>query len=288
MKLRTRFLPRLLNSEVEAYLQQNDLIIIPVGTVEMHGAMPLDCETVLSEAAALKMAEACDGLVLSGLPYFYAGATATGRGTTQVSVRQGIEYLGAIARSLLRQGFRRQIYVSLHGPAYLTCSPMVRDFFDETGVPALYVDLLLQLERLGKDFFPPQQPFYRRFDALILGAYDLLGRLEDVPLCAGCRESESPPAPTVAPFQELFSLAYQSGSAGYCFGAPGDHMPTVDLPSAGARRALAEEGKAALCELIRRLEIPRAAEQLAQLADFEAQVGRRFPWTPPAWNAPEK
>jgi len=39
------------------------------------------------------MAEACDGLVLTGLPYFYAGATASGRGTVQVSVREGIDYL---------------------------------------------------------------------------------------------------------------------------------------------------------------------------------------------------
>ena len=79
---------------------------LPVGTVEMHGGLPLDSETVISEAFALKMAEACDGLVLTGLPYFYAGATASGRGTVQVSVRQGIDYLSAIAHSLLRQGGR--------------------------------------------------------------------------------------------------------------------------------------------------------------------------------------
>ena len=129
MELRTRILPRMLNSEVEAYLKENDIIIVPVGTVEMHGGMPLDSETVISEAYALKMAEACNGLVLTGLPYFYAGATASGRGTVQVSIRQGIDYLSAIAHSLLRQGFKRQIYISFHGPAHMTCSPMVRDVY---------------------------------------------------------------------------------------------------------------------------------------------------------------
>lgn len=124
--MRTRILPKMLNSEVEEYLQHNDIIIVPVGTVEMHGGFPLDSETVISEAYALRMAEACDGLVLTGLPYFYAGATASGRGTVQVSVRQGIDYLSAIAHSLLRQGFKRQIYISFHGPAHMTCSPMVQ------------------------------------------------------------------------------------------------------------------------------------------------------------------
>ena len=37
MELRTRFLPKLLNSEVDEYLKSNDIIIVPVGTVEMHG-----------------------------------------------------------------------------------------------------------------------------------------------------------------------------------------------------------------------------------------------------------
>ena len=82
--MRTRIIPKMLNDEVEEYLTRNDIVIVPVGTVEMHGGFPLDSETVVSEAFALKMAEACDGLVLTGLPYFYAGATASGRGTVQV------------------------------------------------------------------------------------------------------------------------------------------------------------------------------------------------------------
>ncbi len=151
--MRTRILPKMLNTEVEQYLERNDVIIVPVGTVELHGGFPLDSETVISEAFALKMAEAADGLVLTGLPYFYAGATAMARGTTQVSVREGIDYLGAIARSLLRQGFKRQIYISFHGPAHMTCSPMVRDFFDETGVPILYMDLTMQMMKEAKDLF---------------------------------------------------------------------------------------------------------------------------------------
>ena len=111
--------------------------------------------------------------MLTGLPYFYAGATAIGRGTTQVSVREGIDYLGAIARSLLRQGFKRQIYVSFHGPAHMTCCPMIRDFFDETGVPILYMDLTMQMFQSARDLFKTMDSFH----AITVGAYQRMFRL---------------------------------------------------------------------------------------------------------------
>lgn len=180
MELRTRFLPKLTNHEVEAYLEQNDIIIIPVGTVEMHGGLPLDCETVISEAFALKMAEEVDGLVLPNLPYFYAGATVSGRGTVQVSVRAGIDYLMEIAKSLLRQGFKRQIYVSFHGPAHITCSPMVRDFFDDTKTPILYLDFIMSLFKTVNSSMESLDP--DTLNNLFYAGYDILGRLDDVPL----------------------------------------------------------------------------------------------------------
>ena len=291
MELRTRILPKMMNSEVEEYLRHNDLIIVPVGTVEMHGGLPLDCETVISEAVGLKMAEAGDGLLLTGLPYFYAGATASGRGTTQVSVRQGIDYLGAIARSLLRQGFKRQIYISMHGPAHMTCSPMVRDFFDETGVPILYMDMTMQMFGASRDLFNTDamgkdpKAFMETLDSLFVAAYDILGRLEDVPLTTEFCHSEPQ---TVAPFNSLFNLAYQSGSVGYCFGDPKDHASTSAIPTAEKRREMADTGKALIEKLVQRMDVPAMAAKLRDLEAFEKDVMASRPWMPAAWNTREK
>ena len=130
--MRTRFMSKMTNKEVVEYLDHNDIIFIPVGTVEMHGLMPLDCEYTAPEALAYLMAQEVDGLVLDGLKYFYCGATTIGRGTVQMSVKDGYAYLKEIARSLMNQGFRRQIFVTGHGPSYLTVGSMVVDFFDET------------------------------------------------------------------------------------------------------------------------------------------------------------
>jgi creatinine amidohydrolase len=277
MELRTRILPRMLNSEVEEYLTRNDIIIVPVGTVEMHGGLPLDSETVISEAYALKMAEACDGLVLTGLPYFYAGATASGRGTVQVSVRQGIDYLGAVARSLLRQGFKRQIYISFHGPAHMTCSPMVRDFFDETGVPILYMDLSMQLMKNAKDLFKSLDSFH----AITIGAYQVMGRLSDVPLTT---EYFHQNPQSCHPFDDIFGLAYQSGSIGYCFGEHEDHMSTPSIPDEATRQSLADEGVQLISELVKRMDMPHVVDQLRNLEVYNQETAEKYPWIPSAYN----
>ena len=250
--MRTRILPKMLNSEVQEYLKRNDIIIVPVGTVEMHGGFPLDSETVISEAYALKMAEACDGLVLTGFPYFYAGATASGRGTVQVSVRQGIDYLGAVARSLLRLGFKRQIYFSFHGPAHMTICPMVRDFYDETGVPILYMDSMIQMGK-NQDIFKDMSVFHD----ITVGAYKIMNRLEDVPFVTGYGDMVQQ---SCAPFNDLFALGYQSAAIGYCFGENSDHMPTPDIPDEETRAKKAEIGAELICKMVERMDMPHVVE----------------------------
>lgn len=277
MEMRTRILGKCLNSEVQEYLKQNDIIIVPVGTTEMHGGFPLDSETVISEAYALKMAEACDGLVLTGLPYFYAGATASGRGTVQVSIRQGIDYLGAIARNLLRLGFKRQVYLSFHGPAHMTICPMIRDFYDETGVPILYMDCMMQVGKC-QDLF---KNFMNDFHAITVGAYKIMNRLEDVPLVTGyCHQDKQ----SCSPFQDLFSLGYQSAAVGYCFGENKDHMSTPDIPDVETRDQMAKAGAELIEKMVARMDMPHVVEQLRALEQYGLKNEEKYPWMPSAWN----
>ena len=278
MEMRTRILGKMLNSEVQDYLQKNDIIIVPVGTTEMHGGFPLDCETVISEAFALKMAENCDGLVLTGLPYFYSGATASGRGTVQVTVRQGIDYLGAIARSLLRLGFKRQVYISFHGPAHMTICPMIRDFYDETGVPALYLDSMINMNKC-MDLFGKSG--FGAFHDITVGAYKIMNRLDDVPLVTGYSHNNPQ---SCAPFQGLFSLGYQSAAVGYCFGENGDHMSTPDIPDLQTRDRMAESGADLIGKMVERMDMPKVVEQLRQLEQYGLENEKKYPWMPSAWN----
>lgn len=266
--MRTRFLSKCTNQEVEAFLGRNDLIFVPVGVTELHGGLPLDSETVISEAVALRLAEKTDGLVLHNLPYFYAGATLSGRGTVQVSVREGIDYLLAIAKSLYRQGFKRQVFVSLHGPASLTISPMIRDFFEEKKAPLLYIDSVMTMmnPQFSKQFFGGEGD---PFTDLILAGYDYLGRLGDIPITTPENDFSEKKEPSVAFASELFKSAFGSGATAYYFGELSDHMPTRKIESEAHRQEIADQGKELFDAFVESLEIEKKVDLLKQLADFQ-------------------
>lgn len=172
--MRTRNMCALTNYEVEKYLERNDVIFIPLGTAELHGPMPLDCEYVFAEALCYELAENCDGLVLPHLAYFHPGATDIGKGTVYMSMTNGANYLRAICQSLLNQGFRRQVMISAHGPSFMTVLPMLTQFLDETKVPLFYSDIMT-LE--GEVDLPRGNP-----GDMIVGAYKRMGRLDDIPI----------------------------------------------------------------------------------------------------------
>ncbi len=193
-KMRTRCLPAMTNKEVEDYLKRSDIIIVPVGVTEMHGAYPLDCEYVLAEAYARLVAEQVDGLVLPNLAYFHPGATQTGRGTVHMSMTDGFHYVTAIAESLLRQGFRRQIYIPGHQPTSQFLLPMITEFFDNNKVPIFYLDMMAYLQGQGvmapmfsaDGKFPEPAPLISTEERLgqhatMIGAYKICGRLADFP-----------------------------------------------------------------------------------------------------------
>ena len=89
--------------------------------METNGIMPSDRDYVSPLAYAMTMADEFDALYMPGLIWSYPGTTMIAPATVNISPSQGIVFCGAVADSLLRQGFRRQVYISSgQGPAPLT------------------------------------------------------------------------------------------------------------------------------------------------------------------------
>ena len=224
--MKTHILNKMRNIDVEAYLDRGrDVIFIPVGTVELHGDLPLDCETVYVEAIAEKMAQATDSLSLTGLPFFYPGATRTGRGTVYLSIAEGVSYLRQLSDSLLKQGFRKQIYLSGHGPAYLTINSFIMDAFHDKKVPFVHISLLQAIEVAKNNGWQVES---MPFKELMYGAYKQMNQLDYLTVDPDAMQKEEPFSttsgnPLKSAVQRLNSLATSPGNVGFFYEEFSDH-----------------------------------------------------------------
>lgn len=265
-RMRTRDLTRLTNIEIQAFLKHSDVIFVPVGDIEANGSIPSDTDYTTVLGYAMKMAEHGDGLFLPYLAYFYPGSTAAGEATVFVTPTEGSAYLKAIARSLLRQGFRRQVYVTAgHGPAAVTLGPLIREFFDETKCPIMYIDMREPLRNLKGDF-----------SKVIYGAYSLVGRLEDLPL--------APPGSTSAPrgggqasqaqannssaLPKLERLGPRGAVVGFYVADPNGHGGLTRATSAQQRADWAKEGEAQLDAAVKGIDIKGVVDALKEHDTF--------------------
>ena len=281
-QMRTRLLTSLTNTEIEQYLRRNDIIFIPIGTVEPHGGMPIDTEYVIPLAQAIKAAEAVDGLVLPGLAYFFPDATIVGRGAVHVPPSEGTAYLKAIAKSLVRQGFRRQIYLSAHGPSFQTISPLVREIFDETQVPILYLERGLRAPatgpqplRGGMTSMASAQPTIES-NARTMGAYLIVGRLEDVPVNLSQDVPVHPANPAV---DNLFPVGPQSGAIGFYMTDPTDHGGPALSMTREQRSRLAAQGAAEISANVKAASLPDILQAMRDYDRFvQEQVVPKYEW----------
>ena len=269
--MRTRNLCALTNWEAEQYLNRNDVIFIPVGTVELHGPLPMDCEYVGVEALAYKLAEQCDGLVLPHMIYFHPGATDIGRGTVYMSMTDGSAYLRAVSQSLLNQGFRRQVFLTGHGPAYMTVIPMLTQFLDETKVPLLYYDMMTLMKEVGMDPFSMGPG---GLDKILDASYKLMGRLDDIPVGLG-----NNPEVVITPESDMGHqlpegvIETLQPAGGYAtawkYGNVLEHGGTCYAPETREDvERMAEEGEELLNKLATGCNMPAKIEALRKLDEF--------------------
>ena len=273
--MRTRYFTSLTNPEIEQYLKRNDVIFIPVGTVESMGAFPTDLEYTMAEAYSLKMAEEADGLILPHVIFFYPGVTVTGRGSVYIPQETGLEYLKAIARSLLRQGFRRQIYISAHGPSNQYVSALVREFFEETKDPILYVEASRLLRNAQESGAAPQPRGRNNFQSVGYGAYQIVGRLSEVPLSLDVPAPSEPPLPAPpASIRKLSTFGPESGAVG-TYEPDAEHAgvrPLNTKITVTEREQLGREGAALIEAAVRAMDVKSVIQALRDEDKYVNQI----------------
>jgi creatinine amidohydrolase len=262
-QIRSRYFTTLTNTEIEEFLRRNDVIVVPVGTAEGFNNMPTDLEYAMAEAYALKIAEEADGLVLPHLLYFYPGVTATGKGSVYVGEEECLRYLKAVAHSLLRQGFRRQIYTSSHGPSNQYVAALVRDFFEETKDPIVYIETS-QLTRMAQQQKLLAENLGNLFQLVGYGAYSILGRLNDIPLNLDFKPTGPPVPPPPEGLRKLSPLGPGSGAVGTYSPNNGDNggRPLRISITAQQREEMGKQGTAIIEAGVKAMDVKAVVQAM--------------------------
>lgn len=101
--------------DVERYLERDDRIVLPLGSVEQHGYLSLGVDAVLSERVSVEAAGPLGVLVLPALAYGLTPYFAAYPGSPTLRPETYRSVLGDLLDSLYGQGFRRFLLVNGHG-----------------------------------------------------------------------------------------------------------------------------------------------------------------------------
>jgi creatinine amidohydrolase len=101
--------------QLEKYLEQDDRIVLPLGSVEQHGYLSLGVDAILSERVSVEAAEPHGVPVLPALAYGLTPYFAAYPGSPTLTVDTYRAVIRELLESLYGQGFRRFLLVNGHG-----------------------------------------------------------------------------------------------------------------------------------------------------------------------------
>src|SRR6266571_5199796 len=111
--------------QLEAYLERDDRIVLPLGSTEQHAYLSLGTDNILAERIAVEAAEPLAVPVLPVLAYGLTPTFAAYPGSPTLRVETYARVIGDLLDSLSGQGFRRILIVNGHGgntPAHSAAS----------------------------------------------------------------------------------------------------------------------------------------------------------------------
>ena len=102
--------------EVEAYLVEKDIVLIPIGSTEQHSPYGLiGTDFITAEAIAREVGKRLDILVAPTLTYGMSQHHMGFKGTVTLSPETMIGVIKDIVNSFLDHGFRRIVFINGHG-----------------------------------------------------------------------------------------------------------------------------------------------------------------------------
>lgn len=119
-------------TEVETYLNEKDIVLVPVGSVEQHSPYGLiGTDFIVAEAIARAVGETLKLMVAPTVCYGVSSHHMAFKGTVALSPSTLIIVAEDIVRSLVAHGFRRILFINGHGGNIVPLKTAFRQLKDE-------------------------------------------------------------------------------------------------------------------------------------------------------------
>src|SRR5205085_7563307 len=93
--------------QLEAYLEHDDRIVLPIGSTEQHAYLSLETDNLLAEGAAVEAAEPLGVPVLPVLPFGLTPSLAAYPGSPTPRLQPFVAVVRDMLESLRRKSFSR-------------------------------------------------------------------------------------------------------------------------------------------------------------------------------------
>jgi creatinine amidohydrolase len=131
-----------------------DLALVPVGTIEAHGAIPLGTDTIIPEALASDLAPALDAMIAPSVAYGVTNSLLPYPGSTTVSPATFTAYLYEATAGLVDAGFRRIVILNGHGGQTGEVASVVARLWNEKRAYAASVEWWGFAQELSAAIYP--------------------------------------------------------------------------------------------------------------------------------------
>jgi creatinine amidohydrolase len=125
----------------EVVPEVTDRIILPIGTVESHGACAIGTDNIIPAHLAEEVWERCNALIAPAINHGFTGVSVS-RFPGSITVRPEVleEYLYDVLKDLVRTGFRNVLIINGHGGNTDPAKKAITRLHQETGAHFMIVD----------------------------------------------------------------------------------------------------------------------------------------------------
>jgi creatinine amidohydrolase len=125
---------KLTRPEVEEYLNENDVVLLPVGSTEQHGKhMAIDTDAYTAHEISLRVAEKTGVLVAPTVSYGYSPHHMNFKGSVTLTFQTLVNVLKEVCESLIHHGFNKIVVMNGHGGNTNPIRQALKEIQDETG-----------------------------------------------------------------------------------------------------------------------------------------------------------